>query len=128
FAQTRETIARLVRELEELKQDSQARTEALEALDAYKAELLASLPIPGLEVIEGKLFRHGIPFDRLNTQQQVEIAVEIAKLRAGELGLICVDGLELLDPEHYEAFRESAKESGLQLIVSRVSDGPLAVQ
>lgn len=127
FAQTRETITRLAGELEELKADSQARTEALAALDAYKAELLASLPIPGLEVVEGKLYRHGIPFDRLNTGQQVEIAVEIAKLRAGELGLICVDGLELLDPQHYEAFREAAEASGLQLIVSRVTDGPLTI-
>lgn len=127
FEQTRETIARMGDELERLKADSLARTAALEALDAYKAELLASLPIPGLEVIEGKLYRHGIPFDRLNTSQQVEIAVEIAKLRAGELGLICVDGLELLDAEHYDAFRLHAEASGLQMIVSRVGEGPLRV-
>lgn len=127
YAQTRETIARLVGELEQLKADSQARTEALAALDAYKAELLASLPIPGLEVTEGKLYRYGVPFDRLNTAQQVEIAVEIAKLRAGEIGLICVDGLELLDPEHYEAFREQAEASGLQMVVSRVTDEPLTI-
>lgn len=127
FEQTRETIGRMVEELDTLKRDSQERTIALEQLDAYKAELLASLPIPGLEVIEGKLYRYGVPFDRLNTAQQVEIAVEIAKLRAGELGLICVDGLELLDAGHYEAFREHAAASGLQMIVSRVADQPLAV-
>lgn len=128
FEQTRETIARLVGEMDGLKADSQARTDALEALEAYKAELLSSLPIPGLEVIEGKLFRNGIPFDRLNTKQQVDIAVEIAKLRAGELGLICVDGLELIAPEHFDAFRDSAEQSGLQLIISRVADGPLEVR
>lgn len=127
FGQTRETIGRMVEELDSLKRDSQARTIALEHLDAYKAELLANLPIPGLEVTEGRLYRYGIPFDRLNTAQQVEIAIEIAKLRAGELGLICVDGLELLDAGHYEAFREHAAASGLQMIVSRVVDQPLAV-
>jgi DNA repair exonuclease SbcCD ATPase subunit len=127
FAQTRETIARMVADLEELKADSQARTDALEALDAYKAELLASLPIPGLEVIEGKLLRYGVPFERLNEAQKVRIAIEIARLRAGELGLICVDGLELLDPEAYDAFRKDAEEFGLQLIVSKVSEGPLTI-
>lgn len=128
FEQTKQNIARMDGELHELKVESRQHTEALEALDAYKAELLAALPIPGLEVIEGQILRYGVPFDRLNTAQQVEIAVEIAKLRAGELGLICVDGLELLDEAHYEAFRESAAQSGLQMIVSRVGDGELKIQ
>lgn len=128
YAVTRENIARMSDELGELKTDAAGMTAALEGLDAYKAELLAALPVPGLEVAEGKLFRYGVPFDRLNTAQQVEIAVEVAKLRAGELGLICVDGLELLDDEHFEAFKAHAEASGLQLIVSRVSAGPLSIR
>jgi DNA repair exonuclease SbcCD ATPase subunit len=125
---TTENIQRMSDELEALKAQADGLTAALDSLDEYKAELLASLPIPGLEVVEGRLQRYGIPFDRLNTAQQVEIAVDIAKLRAGELGLICVDGLELLDEEHYEAFREHAAASGLQLIVSRVGSGELEVR
>lgn len=125
---TTENIDRMSGELETLKAEADGLTASLEALDSYKAELLASLPIPGLEVVDGRLQRYGITFDRLNTAQQVEIAVEIAKLRAGELGLICVDGLELLDEEHYEAFRQAARESGLQLIVSRVGSGELQVR
>ena len=125
---TTENINRMAAELEDLKAHAHGLTETLDQLDAYKAELLASLPIPGLEVVEGRLQRYGVPFDRLNTAQQVEIAVEIAKLRAGELGLICVDGLELLDQEHYDAFRAAAEASSLQLIVSRVGDGELAVR
>lgn len=128
FSQTKENVARMAGELDGLKEEAGRYTEALEALDAYKAELLASLPIPGMEITEGSLYRYGIPFDRLNTAQQVEIAIEIAKLRAGELGLICVDGLELLDEKHYEAFRELAAASGLQLIVSRVGTGALTVE
>lgn len=127
FEQTKDLIVKMVSEHEQLKADAQGLTESIEALEAYKSELLASLPIQGLEVREGKVYRHGIEFDRLNTAQQVEIAVEIAKLRAGELGLICVDGLELLDASAYEAFREQAKTSGLQMIVSRVGEGALVV-
>lgn len=122
--QTREQIAILRTEANTLEEDSARMTSALAKLDAYKAELLGALPVPGLEIVDGELIRHGIAFDRLNTAQKVEIAVEIAKLRAGELGIICVDGLELMDTEHFEAFRTQALESNLQMFVTRVADQP----
>jgi DNA repair exonuclease SbcCD ATPase subunit len=126
--QTRETIALIDREGLALRADSDRQTKALEDLAAYKAELLENLPIQGLTVQDGEIMRDGVVFDRLNTAQQVEIAVDIAKLRAGALGVICVDGLENLDTAHFEAFKAQAIKSGLQLIVSRVSDGDFAVQ
>lgn len=122
-----ETIDTLVAELEELKSDSAKQTAALADIDAYKSRLLSSLPIPGLEVRDGEIFRNEVPFDRLNTAQQVDVAVEIAKLRAGELGVVCVDGLELLDSGSFDAFRDSALESGLQLFVTRVGDESFAI-
>lgn len=125
---TRETIDRLEAEAEGLRQDMERQTTALDALTAYKTEMLAALPIDGLEVRDGQIFRHGVPFDRLNKAQQVEIAVEVAKLRAGELKVICVDELERLDTEHFEAFRDQAIASGLQLIVTRVSDDDFAIR
>lgn len=126
--QALETIKQMEKELEDLTLDAAAQTKALADIDAYKSELLASLPIPGVEVIDGEVFRGGVPFDRLNTAQQVDVAVEIAKLRAGDLGVCCVDGLELLDSAAFEAFRKRAIESGLQLFVSRVSDEDFAVK
>jgi len=115
------TIAQLEGEADDQEQKSEQQTRALDGLDGYKLELLANLPIPGIEVRDGEIFRDGVQFDRLNTAQQVEIAVEIAKLRSGELGVICVDGLELLDADHYQAFRDAAVSSGLQLFVTRVA-------
>ena len=122
-----ETVKKMREELQDLKDDAARQTKALADIDAYKIELLASLPIPGLEVIDGELFRDGVAFDRLNTGQQVDIAVEIAKLRAGELSICCVDGLELLSSEAFEAFKEKALESNLQLFVTRVSDGEFEI-
>ena len=122
-AQTLDTIETLETELETLSEDAERQTAALAALDQYKSDLLASLPIPGLEVRDGEVFRDDVPFDRLNTAQQVDVAVEIAKLRAGELGVICVDGLELLDSKALQAFRDRALDSGLQLFITRVADG-----
>lgn len=107
---------------------SEEYTQKLKDLESYKSELLASLPIPGLEVTDGEIFLDGIPFDRLNTAKQIWIAVEIAKLRAGKLGLICVDGAERLDEKSYAEFCDQAESSGLQLVVTRVSEGPLKVK
>ncbi|QNJ57355.1 AAA-ATPase [Pseudomonas phage Dolphis] len=122
------TIEQMEQELVDLQKDADSQTKAITEIDAYKAELLASLPIPGVEVIDGEVFRDGVPFDRLNTAQQVDIAVEIAKLRAGDLGVICVDGLELLDPNAFAQFRERALESGLQLFVTRVTEEEFSVK
>lgn len=125
--QTRETIKGMREEVRALESDSERQSKALEALTAYKSELLASLPIPGLEVKEGEIYRSGVAFDRLNKAQQVEIAVEIAKLRAGKLGIICVDELESLDAEHLEHFKEAALKADVQLFVTRVADHDLTV-
>lgn len=122
--QTLETIENLRTELEGLTKDAAAQTEALTSIEQYKSDLLSALPIPGLEVIDGEIMRAGVVFDRLNTAQQVEIAVEIAKLRAADLGIVCVDGLELLDSNTLEAFKQSALESGLQMFITRVADEP----
>lgn len=120
--QTRDTIKSMRADADSLADDVERQDAALKQIEAYKSELLAALPIDGLAVVEGEIFRHGVVFDRLNTGQQVEIAVEIAKLRAGDLGVICVDGIESLDSEHFDAFRDRAIASGLQLFVSRVAD------
>lgn len=126
--QTLETIEVLKTELESLTAEAERQTTALSAIDQYKSDLLASLPIPGLEVRDGEIYRNDIVFDRLNTAQQVEIAVEVAKLRAADLGVVCVDRIECLDSETLAAFRESALESGLQLFVTRVTDEGFQVE
>lgn len=122
------TIETMREELAGLQKDALQQTQALADIEAYKLSLLASLPIPGLAVVDGDIQRDGVPFDRLNTAQQVDIAVAIAKLRAGDLGVICIDGIELLDTASFESFRERAIKTGLQLFVTRVSDGAFGVE
>lgn len=125
---TLETIAQMEEDKNTLAEDAARQTKALADIDAYKIELLASLPIPGLEVRDGDLFRDGVQFDRLNTAQQVDIAVEVARLRAGDLSIVCVDRLECLDPPTLEAFREKTQAAGLQLFVTRVNGEEFAVK
>lgn len=124
---TIQTIAKMEEELEDLRKDAEAQTKALDDIDAYKEELLASLPIPGVEVKDGEVFRDGIAFDRLNTAQQVGIAIDIAKLRAGELKVICVDGLECLDKPAYDALTKQFSDSDFQVFVTRVEGDKLKI-
>jgi energy-coupling factor transporter ATP-binding protein EcfA2 len=127
-AATRDTVKQMTEEAAQLAEDAARATAALDSLEAYKAELLADLPIPGLEVRDAEIWFRGVLFDRLNSAEQVKVAVEVAKLRAGALGLVCVDGIERLDDTAFEEFKSAAIESGLQLVVTRVADGDFAVE
>lgn len=127
-ATTLQTIEGLEGEVEGLKADSKKQSDILDKITAYKSEILANLPIPGLEVKSGEIYRNGVIFDRINMADRVSMAVEIAKLRAGELGVICVDGIEALDTATLTEFHRQAGETDLQFIVSHVSDNPFSVQ
>lgn len=125
---TRQTIVMMSEQAADMQNDADTMSLALTNLETYKSELLGSLPIQGLTVIDGEIYRNNVQFDRLNTAQQVEISIEIAKLRAGNLPVCCADGLELLDSERFEEFKKQSIESGLQLFVTRVTDDALEIK
>lgn len=127
-AGARDTITKLKGEVLELERQTQVTAAALDGIGALRLELLKRLPVEGLEIREGELYLDGLPFDRTNTARRVKVALMLAAQRAGELGLVCVDGLECLDSQSWEAFLKAAPESGLQLIVTRVTEGPLSVR
>ena len=125
---TREMVATMEAEAKALEGESAARTVTMAALEALKERALAKLPIKGLEVKEGAIYVGTIPLRRLNRAKQVQLALNIAKLRAGDIPLVLVDGLECLDAETFKAFEAAAAKSGLQLLCSRVTEGPLTVR
>lgn len=127
-AQTRAHIREFETGISALETDAAKMTERLKGLQAYKSELLSNIPVDGLTVEDGEIYRNGVPFNRLNTAQQIDLAVEISKLRASRAGIICVDGIENLDSEQYDIFREKCLESGLQLFVTRVTDDAFAIE
>jgi energy-coupling factor transporter ATP-binding protein EcfA2 len=121
-AETTKANMRTLRvEADRLQGDSERMTKTLEGLQAYKAELLAAIPIPGLQIEDGQLLREGLPFERLNEAQRVEIAFEVAAMRAGRLRIVCVDGIERMDDAHLAAFKARAQEVELQCFVTMVS-------
>lgn len=100
---------------------------ALENIDALKLAKVKELPIEGLLVEGGELVYNGVPFDKVNTAQQIMLAVQLASLAIGDMGLMVLDRAESLDEQTWSAFVEAFKESGLQVIAARVSDGPRSV-
>ena len=129
YAVTRDTIGKMEGALDALKAESQAHTDAIDLVDAYKLEILGNLPIPGLTVQEGEIYRDGIIYDRLNKAQQVKIAIQLAELRAAKLPLklVCADEFERLDSEARDEFEKQAAATDIQWFISYVSDFGLNV-
>jgi hypothetical protein len=125
---TREFIGTLTMGASALEAESAKLTSALSRLEILKASLLEKLPIGGLAIVDGDIQLDGIPYDRVNLSRRVRCSIEIAILRAGNLPLICVDGMESLDEKTFAAFKkETAKLKDYQFIVSKVTSGPLAI-
>jgi len=124
---TADVVAKMIGEATLLQEKSDACSEALQGLKDYKNKLLQDLPIKGIEIRDGQVFKDGVPFDTLNTAAQVQVAVDLAKLRAKDLGLICVDGAECLDSERLAALEDAIGKTDLQMVMTCVSDKELTI-
>ncbi len=127
-AGVRESIAVFDRKAKENNILSDRLTEAMERLDALKKRKFDSLPIPGLEVQDGKVLVDGVPWEHVNTARQVELAFAICALRVGKLPFMVVDDAEHFDADTWAAFEEGALASGFQVVAARVADGPLKIE
>lgn len=110
--------------------ESDRLTKMLEALDGFRRRLAEDIPIPGLE-IDGKEIRvNAVPFEQMNTQARIDIAVQVATLRAKacRLPVIFVDGAEALDSEHFRLLVQRLEQTGVQSFLCRVEDHPLQVE
>ena len=96
------------------------------AIRDVRAAKLEESPIPGLSVREGEVYYEidtGIvPFDRLNTAKQYELAMAIAVLGERKLPFMVCDRAESLDGEKWDEFCGAVKASGMQVIVARVDE------
>jgi AAA15 family ATPase/GTPase len=126
-----EATRELIADQRHISGDSESKadqiTETLEKLEAKRLELIAASPIPGLEVTDGELALSGVPLRIVNKAEQIRIAIEIAKLRQGECGVVIVDDAEHMDSENMDIFKQAALASGLQYFVARVEDCELQV-
>jgi len=127
-ANTRSMVEHHESERKAAKADSKALTKAIRGLDALHSDLTDQLPIKGVTIEDGELFRWGLPFRRLNHADQVKTALAVAELRAGKVPVLIVDGLEALDPEAFAELKAQTEQREVQLIAARVGEGPLNVE
>lgn len=84
----------------------------------------AALPIDGLAVDEkGRIRIDGTLLDGLSEGESIDFAFKLAKVQAGELRVICVDGWQNLGGEMQERIIESAKEDDLQYFITETVPG-----
>lgn len=131
FAKQKETAASLQQYMEDLRSanaEAELYTQAMGAIDAAKEAALKTSPIPGLSVIDGEVMYQQdgldapIPFDNINTQLQYKIALRIASMGAGKLGLMVLDNTEAMDEANWAEFKAAAVESGFQIMAARVDN------
>lgn len=128
FEQQKKVIEEMERSLEELNKEAKDKNDALDRIDRLKASMLENLPVPGMTITDGEIYIDGVPFDRINTSNQIRVCMQLAAQRAGELKLICVDGLEALDQERFDRFVDAASKTDCQFIVTRVTNRDFAVE
>ncbi len=105
--------------------EAEALDKALGGMDQLRAAKIKTLPIAGLEIRDGEVYRDGIEFDHLNQARQYVTAVEIGSSQCGELPLVVCDEAEHLDSAQQKAFYGAVEASGMQVIMAVVTDGPL---
>jgi AAA15 family ATPase/GTPase len=121
------TLTRMREDAYHTKQEAEDFTRILEQIDALKDRVLTNIPIPGLDIRNGEIFIDGVEWDRVNEARRTLAAIQVAKLAAGELKIICLDGMEHLSDATYAEFKKHAEESDCQFFVSRVADHPLSI-
>lgn len=108
----------------DLEEDAKMLTAALARLDAYKAEMVENLPIPGLDISEGKVTVDGVPWSQVNTARRISIAVQVICLRFGgaKFKPVFMDGAEALDSKSMDILEAELERYGAQGFIARVAD------
>lgn len=111
--------------LSEKERESKILTANIEKARTLPNELLktAKMPIDGISVDEHGLIRiNGTLIDGLSEGEQFEIAMKIAKAQAGDLKIICLDGIEKIKSDQKKIL-ETALTDDYQYFITEHTDG-----
>lgn len=122
FDESSQLLNRLQEERLTLSRESDDLSTVLEKLVSLKSDLLKEIPVAGLEVRDGDIFVDDIPFDTLNSAEQIKLAVRLCILRTGKLRLVVLDGLERLGRKNREMLISELNAADMQCIGSFVED------
>ena len=125
FLRESERVSSYLAEIETLSNESIELTRLIELARELPGILLqsADMPVPGISIGDGELRVDNLPVDNLSDGRKMEISLEIAKAKTGDLKVVLVDKFESLDPERQQSFIAKAKETGLQFFITQVTGG-----
>lgn len=129
-ANTRSIAAKNTKEADVLQAKSDAMTAALDRLDHLKTALLGRLDkeIPGLRVENGIISINGVALSEVNTAERAKFWLQIAVRRAGDLGIVVMDGAECFDPIQFPQICKAALATGCQFFFGRVDGEPFRIE
>lgn len=100
------------------------QTKQLEAIKAYKQELVSAtkFPVEGLDFAEGGVMYQGLPFEQASSAQKLQVSLAIAMKLNPELRVIRIDDGSLLDSSHMKIIEDMAKENDFQVWMEMVDE------
>lgn len=129
FVREFERIAVIQDDIEKLAEESAVLSDKIDKARYLPGELLktAVLPIDGVTVEAGAVLIHGLPIGNLSDGEKLELSIKIAEHKAGDVGIVLIDGFEKLNPSEQTSFIEQCKQTGLQYFITNVKDGELEI-
>lgn len=109
---------------------SEELTKKLDAIKAYKEELVsnAKFPIDGLDFVNGGVAYKDVPFSQASGAQNLQVSVAIAMSLNPQLRVIRIDEGTWLDSDHMKIVEDMAKENDFQIwMVTPGEDGKVGV-
>lgn len=97
----------------------------IDEIRKQKADLLngADLPLPELEVRDGRLVYKGQMWDNMSGAEQLIVSTAIVRRLNPKCGFVLMDKLEQMDQKTLQEFGTWLEKEGLQVIATRVSTG-----
>jgi hypothetical protein len=104
--------------------DYQAKTEAIEAIDATKAKALAKakFPVDGLGFDDSGVTYNGVPFSQASSAEQIRVSLAMAMSLNPRLRVIRILDGSLLDAENLALIGAMATAQDYQVWIERVGD------
>lgn len=111
-------------EVETMQAASEEYTRKIELARELPAEILktATIPVKGLTVKDGIPLVNGLPIANLSTGEQLDLCIDVALSKPGNLEIILIDDVNNLDDENRARVYAKCKEKGLQIIASRTTN------
>lgn len=112
-------------------EQAQTLTARIEKARELPMDLLkiAEVPIPGITVDgEGKIRVEGTLLDGRSDGEQLELAFQVAKAQAGELKVICIDGISKINPSDRKWIEDEMLTDDLQYYILDTTEGDLRVE